>query len=94
MYKKFSQKVNVKEHIMLIHESNPQLKYEFTCDVCHKKFSEKVCLKRHMLTHETNPDLKYAFTCEVCQKKFSQKVNLKRRWFMMNVKKIPVLKFI
>lgn len=46
---------------------------EFECKLCHKTFSYKWNLQRHMKVHE--PEKK--FSCEVCGKKFRHKGNVK-----------------
>ena len=46
------------------HESDPELKYRFTCDLCQKGITQKGSLRSHMLIHESNPDLKNCFICD------------------------------
>ena len=45
---------------------------KFSCDLCEKKFSQKVNLKKHVL--KIHEGIKQ-FKCEICKKLFSQKVN-------------------
>ena len=63
---------DLKRHIMT-HESNPDLRSIFTCDICGKKSTCKGSLKRHIMTHESNPDLRYLFICDICGKNFTYK---------------------
>ena len=55
----------MKKH-MLTHESNSDLKYPFTCDLCQEKCTREQDLKNPILTHESNPDSKYTFNCDLC----------------------------
>ena len=77
---------------MLIHESDPELKYRFTCDSCQKGFTHKCDLRQHMLTHESDPKLKHRFTCDSCQKGFTQKRDSKSH-IMLNHESNPKLKY-
>ena len=48
---------------------------EIICDICHKKFTNKFSLNRHVKTiHEKKED----FTCMKCQKNFKEMHHLKR----------------
>jgi len=60
---------------MLTHESNPELRYPFTCGSCQNKFTCKSDLRKRMLTPDSNPDFKYPFSCESCQ----TEINSERR---------------
>ena len=55
---------------MKVHESNPDLKFKFTCDTCKGRYTTKAVLKRHVLSHESDPDLKYRFFCASCPKRY------------------------
>ena len=48
---------------------------EIICDICHKKFTNKFSLNRHVKTiHEKKED----FACMKCQKNFKEMHHLKR----------------
>lgn len=46
----------------------------FECNVCHKHFSQRANMQKHMLVHTGQKP----FQCGVCEKEFSQQANLKK----------------
>ena len=52
----------------MIDKRDQNLKYQFTCDVCQKSFTQKYNLRSHMIIHERDPNIKYQFTCYLCRK--------------------------
>ena len=69
--KVFSSQVNLKNHILRIHEQT----FPFPCTFpgCSKKYSVEVRLRLHMKTHMTNKP----FKCEICEKSFVMRGDLK-----------------
>ena len=48
----------------------------YECDVCGRKLSRKVDLRRHMATVHAVGDVK-KFQCDICSREFTLKFNLK-----------------
>ncbi|XP_061540766.1 zinc finger protein 25-like isoform X2 [Phycodurus eques] len=46
----------------------------FPCSLCHKRFSSKSCMSRHMVIHTGDK----AFSCSVCDKRFYDKFDMKK----------------
>ncbi|GBP78802.1 Oocyte zinc finger protein XlCOF7.1 [Eumeta japonica] len=63
--KTFANPNNLKRH-MMIHSGIKQ----FECDICFKRFHQKITMQTHRLTHIT------PFTCNGCEKTFENKLQL------------------
>ncbi|XP_044738885.1 zinc finger protein OZF-like [Chrysoperla carnea] len=78
--REFSQKRNLNRHIKQKHPSEyltrlkqtVELKNHFECKICHKIYTRRGSLYKHMITHEENK-----FLCNFCGKSFPQNNNLK-----------------
>lgn len=69
--KTFSTTINLKNHVMTVHDKHFPFKCPYTS--CNKAYSIETRLKAHLKTHDTNK----AFVCGVCGKGFVEKGNLK-----------------
>ena len=69
--KTFSTIINLKNHVMTVHDKHFPFKCPYT--ECNKAYSIETRLKAHLKTHDTNK----AFVCGVCGKGFVEKGNLK-----------------
>ena len=67
--KSFTDKTNMKRHIICVHEGIKQ----FSCHLCEKAFTKKVSMKRHISSvHEG-----IKIVCHLCKKSFGRKYELK-----------------
>ena len=62
----------------MIHERDPNLEDQFTCNLCQRSFICKDSLTVHMTVHKKDctRNVKYQFTCDLCQKSFIHKYSL------------------
>lgn len=58
----------------------------FECEICKKKFNEKIILKNHMLSHSETRE----FKCELCNKSYKTKYHLQEH---VNVKHLKIKNF-
>ncbi|OQR73893.1 hypothetical protein BIW11_09446 [Tropilaelaps mercedesae] len=64
----------MKEHHLKVHQQSTHLCLRpHTCPVCHKTFSIKANLERHLFVHSSHK----TFECPVCSKRFAQPQTLK-----------------